>query len=224
MNKRLLATALIALAIPMASWADPIPGLFNTGTNSSNVALSGGNGVTDPHYVIQASTSSGFAGNNAVTYFNGAYQPDDGDSRWISLSSTGSPGSNTTTYRLTFNLTGFDPSTASISGSWGADNFASMLLNGVDTGNELTDPLNFMSLTSFTISSGFVSGINFLDLVVTDGGEPTAVRVDDLAGTAEATTNGSVPEPSTWAMMLLGFGAVGLVIRRTSKPVQAQLS
>jgi hypothetical protein len=33
-----------------------------------------------------------------------------------------------------------------------------------------------------------------------------------------------VPEPATWAMMLLGFGAMGMVIRRRRKPVLAQLA
>ena len=33
-----------------------------------------------------------------------------------------------------------------------------------------------------------------------------------------------VPEPSTWALMLLGFGAIGLVIRRSSKPTLAQIA
>jgi hypothetical protein len=33
-----------------------------------------------------------------------------------------------------------------------------------------------------------------------------------------------VPEPATWGMMLLGFGAMGLAIRRRRKPVLAQLA
>jgi hypothetical protein len=32
-----------------------------------------------------------------------------------------------------------------------------------------------------------------------------------------------VPEPGTWAMMLVGFGAIGLVMRRRRRPVLAQL-
>ena len=31
-----------------------------------------------------------------------------------------------------------------------------------------------------------------------------------------------VPEPSTWAMMLLGFGAIGLAMRRSREPAAAQ--
>ena len=37
-------------------------------------------------------------------------------------------------------------------------------------------------------------------------------------------TNGAVPEPATWAMMILGFGAMGMVIRRRRRPVLAQLA
>jgi hypothetical protein len=37
------------------------------------------------------------------------------------------------------------------------------------------------------------------------------------AGTLTINAAGGVPEPVTWAMMLLGFGAMGLVIRRERK-------
>src|SRR5207237_1196591 len=122
--------------------------------------------------------------------------PDDANSRWISLTSTGTPGNNTTDYRLTFDLTGFDPATAIITGSWGADNAVTMALNGILTGNTTT---NFSTLTPFTVNSGFVTGINFFDFFVTDFGEPTAFRVDDLAFQGTSVAQG-VPEPSTWAM------------------------
>lgn len=36
-------------------------------------------------------------------------------------------------------------------------------------------------------------------------------------------TTGAVPEPATWAMMLLGFGAIGATMRRR-KPVLAQVA
>lgn len=51
-------------------------------------------------------------------------------------------------------------------------------------------------------------------------------------GTLGASQNGSyvgninispaVPEPGTWAMMLMGFGAVGFALRRRRRPVLAQ--
>ena len=38
------------------------------------------------------------------------------------------------------------------------------------------------------------------------------------------TIRQAVPEPATWAMMLLGFGAVGFAMRRRRAPVLAQLA
>jgi hypothetical protein len=35
---------------------------------------------------------------------------------------------------------------------------------------------------------------------------------------------GAVPEPATWAMMLLGFGGIGLTMRRRRKPALAQIA
>jgi len=48
----------------------------------------------------------------------------------------------------------------------------------------------------------------------------------DLPGSASAGASsqgcaraaGGVPEPSTWAMMLLGFGAMGFALRRRKRP------
>ena len=214
--KKLTLAAAAALLVCAPVSAQTIAGLFNTGTDSNNLALVGGDGVTDPHYLIAASTSPGFAGNQAVTYFNSAYAANDANSRWISISGTGNPGSNTTTYRLTFDLTGFDFLSALITGNWGVDNTGAILLNGSATSNTL--PVftagNFSSLHAFSVNSGFVAGINTLDFVVTDLGAPTALRVDDISGTATLlAANGAVPEPGTWAMMLLGFGAIGFSMR-----------
>jgi hypothetical protein len=42
----------------------------------------------------------------------------------------------------------------------------------------------------------------------------TGANALGLSGAALFLTNGAVPEPATWAMMLLGFSAIGLVLRR----------
>jgi hypothetical protein len=34
----------------------------------------------------------------------------------------------------------------------------------------------------------------------------------------------AVPEPATWALMLLGFGGIGLSLHRRRKPALAQLA
>jgi hypothetical protein len=45
------------------------------------------------------------------------------------------------------------------------------------------------------------------------------------ASTGSLTFNAAVPEPGTWAMMLLGFGAIGMVMRgRRRRPALAQIA
>jgi hypothetical protein len=212
--KQIFSALLLATAASAAA-AAPIPGLFNTGTDASNVALPGGNGVTDPHYSVLSSTIGGVAtGVQAVTYYNGAYFPNDANSRWISHSSNGNPGSGTTTFRLSFDLTGLNPATAQITGRWGVDNLGVIFLNGVNTGVSLPvfTTANFTSLASFAINTGFVSGINTLDFAIQDLGQPLAFRVDDLAGTADPRVPGPVPAPA--ALALFGLGLAGIALRR----------
>ena len=45
-----------------------------------------------------------------------------------------------------------------------------------------------------------------------------------LGGSITIRQANAVPEPATWAMMLIGFGAVGFAMRRRQKPVLAQLA
>lgn len=215
MTSTKLAAALAAAAALTATSAQgaTITGLFNTGVDSVGAALAGGDGVADSHWTILSSTSPGFAGQQAVTYDNGAYVPNDADSRWISLSSTGTPSFSTTTYRTTFDLSGFDVGTAELSGLFGGDNTTEILLNGAFTGFVTG---NFAFLTPFTLTSGFVSGVNTFDVRVQDFGGPTAFRIDSIAGSAALAGSGgpgAIPEPATWAMMLLGFFGMGTAIR-----------
>jgi len=43
---------------------------------------------------------------------------------------------------------------------------------------------------------------------------------DDMIVGDPAQVTGGVPEPTTWAMMLLGFGAIGFSIRRSRRESQ----
>ena len=52
----------------------------------------------------------------------------------------------------------------------------------------------------------FVNGTNTLTFRVSDFGVISGLRVADLAG--------AVPEPATWAMLIVGFGVVAGQIRR----------
>jgi hypothetical protein len=45
----------------------------------------------------------------------------------------------------------------------------------------------------------------------------------DISGPASFYVT-SVPEPATWGLMLLGFGAMGMVLRRRRRPALSQLA
>ena len=202
---------ILMIGLLQSAFGASIPGLFNTGTNASNLALVGGDGTPELHYTIV-----GVGG--AVTYQHPGYLPDDANSRWLSEAATGSFNAATRTFRLVFDLTGFNPSTASLSGDWGGDNCGFVQLNGgptsgtlPGTGSGCLDFSAFQTLTAFSFTSGFVAGLNNLDFVVTDVSAPGAIRVDNLAGTVNVT---GVPEPATATLTLLGIGLVGLSLSR----------
>lgn len=221
---RTVAVAAAALAAGSAPGATAIPGLFNTGVDSNNVALVGGDGVIDPHYRIAFSTFPGAAGRQAVTLFRPSYAAEDADSRWISYAASGHTASTVTLYRLTFDLTGFDHTTAQISGHWGADNAAALILNGSFTGRSVNNV--FASLAEFTLTSGFRPGLNHLEFQVADAAPPTAFRLDNLFGTAVSTLPpppplAGIPEPASWALMIGGFFGAGSLQRRRGRAALA---
>ena len=72
------------------------------------------------------------------------------------------------------------------------------------------------------IYSGTIGGLNigvgqsfafrFVDFDTS--GADTGLALDDLTFTATAGATSAVPEPASWALMLLGFGSTGYVMRR----------
>ncbi len=94
-----------------------------------------------------------------------------------------------------------------------------ILISSVSTGNSLPGVLtsNFSSLHAFNISSGFVSGINTLDVVVQDVGAASAFRVE-VRGTANALQG--VPEPGSIGLAVLAVLALltaGAATRRRQR-------
>jgi hypothetical protein len=158
--------------------------LYNTGVDSSGVALAGGS--VDPHYTLLQSADTTYTGPDAIVTTDiaeGYWVPQSATSKWIAPTANQSyPGatpcdaSGTYVWRTTFDLSGRDPSTFKIAGSWGADNSGvDIRLNGVGLGIAAG---GYTPLTKFTIEAGFVAGTNTLDFEVLDLGCPNGLRVE----------------------------------------------
>lgn len=213
LSNRLTVLALIALvgvaAMPHQACAVPIGGLFTTGVDASGNAL--GQRVVDPHYNLW---DGSVLGANAVTMWQvGAYLPNSSSSMWIWEHSDGQPTNVTRTFRTSFDLTGFDLTTARINGTWATDNQGlDVLINGVSTHQTSG---GFSGWSAFTIDSGFVSGRNTLDFVVWDYGQIAGFRVGSLGGSADVASSAPTPELSTWALLACaGLFGLGTLRRR----------
>jgi hypothetical protein len=164
--------------------------VFSTGVNAKGVAAAGGS--IDAHYTMIQSAEATLPGPNAIVVSQiaaGFWVGPSTTSSWIAPSADqsypGPPvpcnGAGTYAYRTTFNLTGYDPTTARIVGAWAADNSGTAVrLNGVSLG---ITAAGYNPMTPFTIVSGFVAGMNTLEFEILDSGCPNGLRVE-LSGTA----------------------------------------
>jgi hypothetical protein len=164
----------------------PIPGLFATGKNGQGNSASSGS--IDPHFVIMAPGASSVVP-AIVMSPNAAWDANNSSSKWISPIQSGDAGQDpgNYVYKTTFSLDGLIPSSASLSVTvWADDRVVDVLINGQSTG---ISAVGYSSPNGpFTISSGFVSGVNTLEFVVGndgDGQNPHAFRAL-ISGTASA--------------------------------------
>jgi hypothetical protein len=192
----LLQNSLVLFALLTGLPASPatIPGLFNTGLDNAGTALP--NSSVDPHYRLVQSADPASPGPNAIVVIDtlfpivtGPWLANSAQSKWIAPKADQSGGSaaGDYVYRITFNLTGLDPTTAVITGRWTSDNAGTDIrLNGVSTG--ITFDGNFGTFSvPFTINNGFAATSNYLDFVVNNASttaNPTAFRAE-ISGTAE---------------------------------------
>lgn len=187
-----------ALLLPQCLLGAAIPGLFNTGVDAKGALLA--SGAVDPHYRIVQSVDPSFPGPNAYVVVEAWPIPpwvaNGPGSKWIAPQADQSGGnrSGDYVYRLQFDLTGLDPTTATISGKWTSDNTGTGIrLNGVNLGFSNDGDFSVLA-TPFSITSGFVDGTNTLDFVVNNApadNNPTGLRVE-LSGSAEP-----LPPPGT---------------------------
>ncbi|WP_296510213.1 PEP-CTERM sorting domain-containing protein [Rhodoferax sp.] len=205
--KKFAIAAVLAASAFVSAHAASITGLVNTGTFAS--------GSQDTNYSLNG-TGFGYVTKDNVWPI-GPWIANTTTSKWITPTknqgdSFDATSNGTYSWKLSFDLTGFNASTASFSGKFAADNSALVKLNGVQLGAST----GFNSFSAFSASNGFNSGANTLEFVVTNlaqrSGNPTGLRVEFTASNVTA-----VPEPETYAMLLAGLGLMGAISRRRAK-------
>ena len=183
--------------------------VFNTGVNNANQVLPGG--AVDPHWTLQG------GGAIIATDIVGDYVPNDSVSRWLSVDANAldDDPAGLYIYATTFSLAGLNPSSARISGQFASDNGSVIFLNGVSTG--ITDANQFHSYTPFSITSGFVPGVNTLEARVTNSPGATGTHSAGPVGFRAAISGATAtvaPEAGTLALLLPALGVLGAVVAR----------
>lgn len=190
-----LTSAVAALRV-----LEAIPGLFDSGVDPDRMLLA--DGAVDPHYTLvvnadDAASSTVYAQDSTLfPIVEGPWLANNELSRWIGprADPSAATAGGVYVYRVNLDLTGFDPATVVLSGTWASDNSGELLVNGVTTG---TTQSGFAGLSGFSVDRMFKAGVNQVDFRITNGdaaGGPTGLRVEALA--AVGAKGGSAPGPA----------------------------
>ncbi|MBV1881190.1 MAG: PEP-CTERM sorting domain-containing protein [Pseudomonadales bacterium] len=216
MNFKLLAAATLTSLISINASAIPISDLYNTGESSTA-------GTIDSNYALSYSGAdttafgaNGYEGTGWPT--QGPWIPNNATSQWLtpgpSANTSYDPVSNGTyTWSLTFDLTGYDATSASFDGRWATDNSGTLSLNGDALSNSSA---SFTSWATFSdLGGSFIAGLNTLEFTLINSaqatGNPAGLRVEFLNSNVNIA---SVPEPETLSLFGLGLIALGLARKK----------
>jgi hypothetical protein len=208
-----IATLAIATGSIDRAQAATISTLFSTGSTGSGIIA---DGTTDTNYKV---TNPLGATTQATATRNGGWAPNTTTSAWIGpVGGAGDVAFGDYVYTTTFNLTGFDASSAVINGKWWTDNSGTKIrLNTTDFAFT-NSGFAAANESTFNITSGFTTGVNTLSFYVNNAGStsnPTGLQVL-LSGDANLATT-AVPEPSELLGTTLAFGSVVLLRRKMAK-------
>jgi hypothetical protein len=150
------------------------------------------------------------------------WPPDGPSSSWIAANPDDQFGNGLMTFTRTFTVN--DPSTAQIvDGAWSPDDYGSLLLNG-HVLSSFTSGAPWLSMHAFSADpSDFVAGLNTLTIELTqsdfnrDGARLQGILEGDVSGGPPVVPPSSVPEPSGWTAILIGFAVLGARMRRLTR-------
>jgi hypothetical protein len=201
MRNASFVTVLVSVVLSFPGFASAASiQVHNTGVGASGIPVAPG--AQSSFWTLSAKPvgASESIGSNPFR-FNCCYFADTSTAAWVSPDASGNAGTTGTyTYDLVIDLTGLDPATASIAGTFGTDNDGSISLN--DNPPVATTGFgDFGAPTPFTINSGFVAGLNTIHLQVNNGGDPTAFFVSFTSANAISTAPPAPVPASSWATL-----------------------
>lgn len=210
--KRQLRSWVLFCLLPLlgtaSAFADAIT-FFNTGVSANGSLLAAGS--SDSHYNLIYNPDGANETSRATTP-NSGWASNTRSAGWISPGASGNTFWNAGNYiyETTLDLTGYDPATAVLTGALAVDDCVFIYLN--HAGSPLVVSSGYSSLSAFTINSGFVSGLNYVDFVVENDNGPTGLLVANTSARASALT----PEPAALLLVATGIIVAGMVIRLKS--------
>jgi hypothetical protein len=167
-----------------------IPDLFNTGRGPLDGTQILGRFQPDPNYILTLTPQPITTPTPASVCWALGWASWNRENAWLGFGDSPSTERGVNQIQTTFDLTGFDPNTASLSVQFMAFNLLEdVILNGVSKGISMTARYTSFS-TPFTILNGFQTGINTLAFRFSNistsynGTFPNAVRARFLSAKA----------------------------------------
>lgn len=210
---------LIALAAPLALAATPATAVdINLSTATTGTSITAPGASFAQSFVGQTVVGTGISGSPTsplalapsgtifVQFFDPGVSP--ASNSLISLPNNNAPLSIL-----------FDTLANSFTFTMGASNAGSTIdVRAFDAFGVLTGSTQVVMGTDYNIYTLNTLG-NFRGLTFYNDNDPAGVRFQNMSYNAVA---GPVPEPATWLMLLIGFGGIGLQIRRGRRAVATQ--
>lgn len=221
MRNASFVTALVSVSLSLPGFASAASiQVHNTGVGASDILVAPDAQTSFWTLSAKPGGAAEPIGGNPFR-FNCCYFSDTATAAWVSPAAGGNAGTpGVYTYDLVIDLTGLDPATASITGTFGTDNDGSIALNS-NAPVATTGFGDFGSPTPFTINSGFVAGLNTIHVQVNNGGDPTAFFVSFTSANALSAVPAAPVATMSWPMLAglaLLLAMCGSLLTRKARP------